>query len=264
MTDPFFIKLVLAFSIGSVWITLATIVAEKLGTKIGGVVGGLPSTIVITLFFIGWTQSPQAAADATDLIPLGIGGATLFILIFTLLARKNFFLALVGSLSAWGLVAFAAVLLKPSFLVCLVGFFVLFLFSYYILEIKSGIKSVARQPIRYTVPILGFRGILSGAVIVSAVFIAKIGGPVIGGMFGVFPAVFLSTAIITQLTHGSGFSGAVMKVLMMTGSLTVLVYALGVRYLIVSFGLGWGSLASYGIALISALLISWFVQKKMK
>jgi hypothetical protein len=36
MTDPFIVKLVLSFIVGSVWITLLSIFSEKFGTKIGG------------------------------------------------------------------------------------------------------------------------------------------------------------------------------------------------------------------------------------
>ena len=34
--DGFYLKLLLSFVVGGIWITLATVVAEKLGSKIGG------------------------------------------------------------------------------------------------------------------------------------------------------------------------------------------------------------------------------------
>lgn len=264
MQDAFTLKLILAFLVGSIWITAATMLSERLGTKIGGIVGGLPSTIVIALFFIGWTQSPQAVVQATTLVPMTIGAVAIFTVLFVLLAKKNFFLALFGSLSAWAVLVLLGILLKPNFIFSIVVYCILFAFSYYILEIRSDIQSVSKQPMRYTLPVLAFRGIVSGAIVAGAVWIAKITGPLVGGVFGTFPAVFLSTAVITYLTHGSGFSGAVMKSLLLTGCFTVLTYALGVRYLIIPLGLGWGSLASYGLSLLTAMGVLWFVQKKMK
>ena len=88
--DIFLIKIILAFVIGAVWITLATVIAEKFGTKIGGMVLGLPSTTAISLFFIAWTQSPSVAAEATTIIPIIMGINTLFILGYVFVSKFNF------------------------------------------------------------------------------------------------------------------------------------------------------------------------------
>ncbi|MDI9559183.1 MAG: DUF3147 family protein, partial [Pseudomonadota bacterium] len=55
MDNIFVLKLILSFIVGSLWITMVTILAEKYGTRIGGLMAGLPSTILISLFFIAWT-----------------------------------------------------------------------------------------------------------------------------------------------------------------------------------------------------------------
>ena len=47
MTDTFILKLALSFLIGGLWITVASVAAERLGSKIGGVIAGLPSTAVV-------------------------------------------------------------------------------------------------------------------------------------------------------------------------------------------------------------------------
>ena len=59
MTDTFILKLALSFFIGGLWITIASVAAERLGSKIGGVIGGLPSTAVVAFGFVGWTQGAQ-------------------------------------------------------------------------------------------------------------------------------------------------------------------------------------------------------------
>lgn len=73
MDNIFVLKLILSFIVGSLWITMVTILAEKYGTRIGGLMAGLPSTIPISLFFIAWTQSERVAVDATTIVPI-IGG----------------------------------------------------------------------------------------------------------------------------------------------------------------------------------------------
>jgi hypothetical protein len=55
MDNIFLLKLALSFIVGSLWITMGTVLAERYGTKIGGLVAGLPSTILISFgssFFI--------------------------------------------------------------------------------------------------------------------------------------------------------------------------------------------------------------------
>ena len=42
MDDIFFLKLALSFIVGGAWIALTTVLAEKFGTKLGGIFAGLP------------------------------------------------------------------------------------------------------------------------------------------------------------------------------------------------------------------------------
>ena len=99
--DPFIIKLILSFFIGAIWITSVTIISEKLGTKIGGVLGGLPSTCLIALFFIGFTQSPSIASQATSIMPFVNGVDAMFIVVFIFLGGFNFYLGLIGCMLFW-------------------------------------------------------------------------------------------------------------------------------------------------------------------
>ena len=62
MDYTFWYKLLLSFLVGGCWVTLTTIIAEKFGSKIGGLLGGLPSTIVVSLLFIGLTQNAEVAS----------------------------------------------------------------------------------------------------------------------------------------------------------------------------------------------------------
>jgi hypothetical protein len=39
--------IIFAFLIGGIWISLATMLSEKLGSKAGGMVANLPSTILV-------------------------------------------------------------------------------------------------------------------------------------------------------------------------------------------------------------------------
>ena len=99
--DFYFLKLLLSFIIGGIWVTLITIIAEKYGPKYSGIVSAIPSTTFIALFFIGWTQSIEVASQTTTLIPIVGGINTLFVVIYLLMIKRGFVKALLSSLLFW-------------------------------------------------------------------------------------------------------------------------------------------------------------------
>jgi uncharacterized membrane protein (GlpM family) len=144
MQRLFLFQLLVTFLVGSLWLTGATLLAERFGSKIGGVIAGMPSSIVIALFFIGWTQTPLAASQATVVVPLIMGIDGLFILAYAFIVRQSFPLALLPSLLVWVCLSFALVLLHfDNFGLSLIGFLGLLLFSYVVMEYVLRIKSLA-------------------------------------------------------------------------------------------------------------------------
>jgi hypothetical protein len=88
----------------------------------------------------------------------------------------------------------------------------------------------------------------------------KIGGPLLGGIFGAFPAMFLSTLVITFNSAGSGFSRPVGKSLLISGLINVPIYEIMVRFLYPSIGLGLGT----ALALLFSLCTGYFTFLFMK
>lgn len=263
MFDSIFIfKLVLTFLVGSLWITVATLLAEKFGPKIGGVIGGMPSTIVIALFFIGWTQTPVVAATSTVLVPLVMGISALFILIYVYLSRFHIAFAIISALVIWFVLALGLTLLPfQNFAVSLLCFALLLSGSYWIMEYVWKVPSLRGKRAPFSLSNIIFRGVVSGSIITIAVALAKLGGPLIGGVFAAFPGVFLATMIITYSTQGRAFSVSVLKVLLVSGTINATVYASAVRFLYPLFGLIWGTISSFLISLISLYLVLLLTKK---
>ena len=264
MDHAFLFKLLLSFIIGGIWITFATIIAERFGSKLGGVIAGIPSTIIISLFFIGWTQSPIIASQATTVVPIIMGIDALFVVVYALLINRKFYVALGGALLFWAVSSFILALVGfDSFLISLIGFVVFVVLAYYILEKRHSFHSESSKYTKYTVRTFLIRGILSGSIIAFSVLMAKIAGPLVGGMFSAFPAVMLSTMIITYFSHGTNFSLAVLKIITISGPVNVLAYAIAVRCLYGGVGLIWGTVLSFIVSLISSFLVYQFVKRKM-
>jgi hypothetical protein len=252
MDNVFVLKLAFSFVVGSLWITMGTILAEKHGTRIGGLVAGLPSTILISLFFIAWTQSTFVAVQATTIVPV-IGGINcLFIVAYIFLLRFNFWLALSGALFVWFLLSFLVVFAAfNSFVISLISYICLVIASHIIVERGLKVKSVPRRKMRYTALVMVSRALFSGLVIAFAVVVTKAGGPLLGGMFAMFPAMFIGMIFMTYFSQGAMFSAAVMKSSII-GAISVVAYGVIVRYTYVPFGIIGGTalsiIVSFGIS----------------
>ena len=264
MDLSFWFKLLLGFLVGSLWITLTTISAERFGSKVGGLIGGLPSTVVIALFFIGLTQSPRAAADATTVMPLAQGLNGLFVLTFMLLIPRGLWLSLVGSLLLWFLQSTLLYLLDIQlFWVSLLGWLILLIFCYLASEKWMKIPSQGKLIISYPPTQLAWRALFGGGVIALAVFMGKVGGPLLGGIFGSFPAMFLSTLVITSNMGGPGFSRPVGKSLLVSGLINVPLYEIMVRLLYPTIGLYWGTALALLFSLGTGYLTFLFMKTRL-
>ena len=263
MNDIFIIKLILSFLLGGAWVVTATQFADRYGTKIGGVIAGLPSTALLSLFFIGWTQSPQVSVEATTIIP-AIGAVdALFLLVYITIARKYFWLALGTSLLVWGLLSSLFVLMDfRNFALSIAIYVMVVLLSFLLIEKGIKVKSVRPVLVRSTARTLLFRGSFSGAIIVLAVILGKISGPLLGGMFAMFPSMFTGTLLITYFSQGPLFSSATMKVALLSAS-SVVLYAILVRFTYVPLGLLLGTLVSILVSFTYAFIIHILLLKKI-
>ena len=263
MGNIFLLKLILSFIVGSVWVTSGTIIAERYGSKVGGLVAGLPSTILLGLFFIAWTQSTQVAAEATTVVPIVGGINCLFIVAYILLVRINFWLALSGALAVWFALSFLLVIFKfSSFTFSIVGYVCLLLACFYFVEKKLQIKSESSRKAKPTFTLMVMRGLISGFIVTIAVVLTRIGGPILGGVFAMFPAMFLGTLLITYFSHGANFSSAVMKASIF-GAISVVIYGVAARYTFIPLGLWGGTGLSILISFSCAFLIHNLLTKKM-
>lgn len=238
--------------------------SERFGSRLGGLIGGLPSTAVIALFFIGLTQSPIIASQAAVFIPIVQGINSVFIVVYLLGVTRNFAASLVWALIVWFVLTSLLVFYRlQNGWVSIIGWLGLGLGSYLIVEKRLGIQSHSRQRVRYTAFHVGLRAIFGGTIIALAVLIGKLGGALYGGIFATFPAMFLSTLVITYHSGGVSFSKAVAKSLLVSGVINVPVYALAVRWLYPEWGLAWGTIAAFTLALGSGYLTYRFMRLKM-
>jgi len=256
MTSLFLQQLLLSIIVAGIWITLATTISERMGTRIGGMISNLPSTIFTSLLFIGITQTPEFAAEATATVPLGMFLSTIFLYVFISLAPKGLAVALTASLMSWAILAFTASFFSKAHPV----YWSLLYFSgaigtYLLAEKILKIPSLGKISKRYSIGQILFRALFAGSVVGASVLIARTGSAFWAGIFASFPAMMLSAMVILTLSAGYPFARAIGKV-MLLASTNIVIYSYVAGFLFPLIGLWWGTFAAYTVA---ALWV-WFLK----
>jgi hypothetical protein len=246
--QTFVLKVVLSFLIAGTWIGGATLLAERLGSRVGGLVINLPSTILIALLFVALVHDPVFAARATRAVPVGMTIDTLFLAVFIITVRAGLRVALPLSLATWFALALLASLIQGVTFSFGVGLYLtVTLLIWYGLERVLHIPARERQARRYTPAAVLIRVLFAGGVVSGTVLLSRVVGTWWTGLFSTFPAVMLSSMCILTVVQGPDFARATGKV-MIPASTNILVYAGLVALTYPVLGLVAGTIVSFLVA----------------
>lgn len=263
MTE-FTLKLLLSGVLGGAWVTGVTMISERFGSKIGGLAGGLPSTVLFTYFFIAWTQGAEQGYAATTPFPIAYSFNVIGILVYCWLVHRSFALAFSGFMLSWFLTQGFLVLTNfDSYPISLAVWAFLFVASYFIFEKGINLKSQAKVAIQYTRKDIINRALISGFIIMLAVVMSKIGGPLLGGIFAAMPGVFISTMILTYRSAGAEFSRVTLATMLISGMINCVTYVAVFRHFVLQWNLFLTVLFAILATLVSAYISHQFIQKKM-
>lgn len=246
--------LFLAFAVGSLWVSIITVIAEKRGSVLGGILGGLSSTSAFSFFFIGINQSSNAAVQATTVFPLAFGVTSAYLFFYAFFAQKGFIRGITVSLLIWfsasALIVFSGL---SDFAFALIGGTVISVLTYFFFK-KLKLQNLKGEKKVYKFYEIILRGVGAGSLVLFSVFLSQFGGPVLGGIAAAFPAVFTSTLVILNRSRGTEFSRSMTKPLVLSGILTIIPFSVAVRYLFPSLGIWLGTLVSYLLVVPLAIL----------
>lgn len=252
--EGYLIQTILPFILSALIVIIITIIAEKYGTKIGGIVGTLPSTIIIAFVFIALNQGLIFASNSVSVVPAEMGINLLFLFVFAILAYRSAIFGLAGSFIVWILLTSILYFSNlQNIYISILIYAISMVFTLIILEKRVKVKSVGKKKVHYTPTKILLRGILTGFVIMISVLLSNV-GEVLSGIFTVFPAILSSTMIITIREHGPDFSAGIAKS-MIFGSPSVMSYAVCIHFLYPIYGIVWGSVLS----LLVAVFISYIM-----
>lgn len=241
-------RLLLSVVVAGVWITLATIISEKMGSKLGGMIGNLPSTIFTSLLFIGITQGVDFAAATTVTVPLGMFLSTMFLFVFISLVSKGLIAAVTAGLLTWIALAMMFSFFKDyGVITWSVLYFVGAVGTYLFAEKVQKIHSSGKVKKSYSIGQIIFRALFAGSIVGLSVLVAQVSSPFWAGLFASFPAMMLSAMVILTLSAGYPFARATGKV-MLLASTNIVIYSYVAGALFPIIGLWWGTLTAYAVA----------------
>jgi len=245
MTGAFPLHLLFAFGSGWVVVAAVTTIADLYGSGQAGFLGGLPSTGAVSLLFIGWSQSQTAAVQATAVFPLSFSVTFAFLLFYSLPDRMTFGPRMAIALLLWLALSSVVAFLRFDDFSLSVAIAVVMASTIFVIHRRIGIRNVPPVKADFSLSRMIWRGALGGCIVCAVVILSEIGGPLLAGVFAAAPAIWTSSLYVTSDAHGVQFSRSLTNSFMVTGILTVIPYAIAVRYMYSDVGIWWGTILAY-------------------
>jgi uncharacterized protein DUF3147 len=250
MDSVFLTKVTISFFVAGVWIATATFLAERFGTKIGGLITNLPSNILVSLIFIAQVNDINFVVNSIPAIPIGMTINSVFIFVYILVLPLGILRSTILSLFIWFLLAFVSIQvnfenLKLNVIIYIVLTLVLFFIADKYLKLPQQQKS--DKP--YKINQLILRAVFAGGLVAAVVFISNFFDAYIVGIFSSFPAVLLSTMVILAINQNIAFARVTGKILILSTS-NIVVYSLVVYFTYPTLGIVWGTVFSFLCAFI--------------
>lgn len=265
MDHSFLLKVILSVIIGGTWVALSTLIVDKFGTKVGGLIAGLPSTVVVALFFIGLSQGVENVIKSTAVVPLAFAANGPFMLVYAALSKKRLLQSMGAALLAWFGCSYLIILFQfDNFNWGLTICILVLIVCTIIFEKVFVASSISGQKTEFKTSQLLVRALFAGLIIGAAVLASRFLNPLLGGILASFPAVFVSTLIILHNSRGGKVAIGLAKSLLVSGFINVMAYVIAIRLLYPSIGLYWGTLIGLIISLITAYLTHRFILKRLK
>lgn len=202
----FWLALVAKMAVTATFVVTASVVAERSGSFVGGLVAALPISAGPAYAFLALDHDAAFIADSA-LTSLAVNvGTTIFALLYILLAqRRGVLISLIGSLVSWvGVIA-----LTRSIKWTLTGVVALNILAYLIgLPIARRFQSARLRPAVRRLFDLPLRAGLVAALVTTVVIASRYVGPAVTGTLAVFPIVLSSLILIFQPRIGGRATAA--------------------------------------------------------
>jgi len=257
----FYYRVLLSFFVAGIWIALATLLAERLGSKIGGLISNLPSNILVSFVFIAVINGIPFAVDSVPGIPVGMAINTIFLFVFIVCLPYGIALSTILSLLSWFILALIISRADMDNLVWnIISYLLLTAGIFLFLERFVKIPSIKKGNVTFSIRQVLIRALFAGGVVASIIILSQFLPPYAVGVFSTFPAVLLTTMIILVVNQSQDFARATGKILVLSSS-NIVVYGVGIYFTYPEFGIFLGSIFSFLLAALWVWLMHPFVRR---
>jgi hypothetical protein len=262
--DPFIIKSLFSVFLGVIWVTISTIIAERVNGKLAGLIAGFPSTAVVSLLFIGLTQSYDTTLSVTTIIPFNSALYCFFFLAYGYFSVKSFSSGLIAGLITWFICAFIShefgptdFYLSSALWFIIVASCITIALKTFRIDKKKIPKKIAQTPFWLKISITAVA--LSAVIITSA-----LAGPKWGIVFSTFPAITISTFLITIKSGGVEFTRQIGLNILLSATTTVGIFGILAHLLLPFVGVYWGIAFAYLLLMVISYLLYLTIFEKLK
>ncbi|BES69630.1 hypothetical protein RE428_06480 [Marinobacter nanhaiticus D15-8W] len=240
----------MALLIIKIAVTLATVLAlawlaERLSTRVAGVLAGFPLGTGVALFFLGYEQGPAFAADAARGTLLGFIGAQALALAFAASAGQNRIKTLVLSLLAFVVVALPLSLLDLPLWAALLASIAFTLVAHRLMRHLADTAITLKRRPGWGVHIA--RGVISGLIVVGITSAGYWGTAALSGVLAAFPVTFFPLLAIIFWQHGPAPAQTLVKHYP-AGLGSLITHTVAVFWLYPLIGVYWGTLGALALA----------------
>ena len=230
-----------------------SVLAERLGPRLAGVLMGAPLGALISYYFIGQEAGPEFVAAGTPYAAAGMTGTLMFTYAYyrtSVWCKKwpPLWNAMAAAAAGVGVYfTFSAVIKDIPFTILTALAVIIpaiFVGSFLFRELGD-VK--VQNPVRLTFKLLVVRA-SSAAFFVSVVSsLAVVLGPTVGGLLMAFPMTLLPTMLIVHLTYSAAHVHAMLSAFPV-GLGSVIIYIVTVSETFPRYGVTWGSLSALAAA----------------
>jgi hypothetical protein len=204
----FALKVILSFLIGGGYVLAVVLFSERVGSRIGATIAGLPSTILIGIIFIILTSGSAAGRTALAIVPLMFSATLLYALVFIVITakltgRKRLISGVLIATFVWLVFSLAIRQMAslPFWTIASLGTLSLIAFSIGLRKFRSVDTNRVKLP--KSTHLLRF--LIGGAIIATSVLAAKFLSPTWGGIVASFPAMLGVILYFLDKTQGNLF-----------------------------------------------------------
>jgi hypothetical protein len=255
------LQIISASIVGGGVVILATYLAERLGSRIGGVVGGFPTTLLVTSIFLIYGKDAEFAKNALGYLPASLAVYGLTVFSYYVLSKDSFIKGAIGSFILWLLgVLILRFLLPFNIIVSISSFIICFLVARFGMAFMGDYVFYKGEKVKYRFSQLFLRGLCSGLVVGLCVFFSKITGPEMSGIFAAFPVATYSSFTIAYWVRGLSFARSLALPFIVAGMWNSCVFAVIVHYLLIPYG----TTLSISIGLLGSVISAYVCLKHLE